>query len=97
VHQQLRQGQFADLTDGLQVRDYLDVRDAAAGIVDAAYGSQTGAVNICSGTGITIRQLALRIATGYGRPDLLRFGARSNNIHDPATVVGIRDLTPTGG
>jgi nucleoside-diphosphate-sugar epimerase len=96
VHQQLQKGQFADLTDGLQVRDYMDVRDAAAGIVDAACGSHTGAINICSGVGITIRELASRIAAEYGRPDLLRFGARSNNLHDPETVVGIRDLTPIG-
>jgi dTDP-6-deoxy-L-talose 4-dehydrogenase (NAD+) len=94
IHQQLQRGQFADLTNGLQVRDYLNVCDASASIVDVAYGSHTGAVNICSGVGITIRELALSIAQGYGRPDLLRFGARSNNIHDPLTIVGIKAMEP---
>ena len=94
IHQQLQRGQFAELTNGLQVRDYLNVCDASASIVNVAYGSHTGAVNICSGVGITIRELALSIAEGYRRPDLLRFGARSNNIHDPQTIVGIKDLEP---
>jgi dTDP-6-deoxy-L-talose 4-dehydrogenase (NAD+) len=89
INQQLQQGEFADLTDGLQVRDYMNVRDAAASIVATASGTSTGPVNVCSGNGITIRELAMRIADTYGRPDLLRFGARSNNLHDPQTVVGI--------
>ena len=89
IHQQLQQGTFADLTDGLQVRDYMDVRDAGAAIVAAALGQQTGAINICSGKGITVRDFALGIANTYGRPDLLRFGVRSSNAHDPHTVVGV--------
>lgn len=89
IHQQMQQGEYADLTDGLQVRDYLDVRDAAASIVTTACGHYTGPVNVCSGNGITVREMAVRIADTYGRPDLLRFGARRNNIHDPQTIVGI--------
>ena len=93
IHQQLQQGEFVNLTDGLQVRDYMDVRDAAASIVANACGSYTGPVNVCSGNGITVRELAVRIADTYGRPDLLRFGARSNSVHDPQTVVGILHQT----
>jgi dTDP-6-deoxy-L-talose 4-dehydrogenase (NAD+) len=89
IHHQLQRGEFADLTDGLKVRDYLDVRDAASKIIATAVGSHTGPVNICSGKGITIRDMALSIAKIYGRPDLLRFGVRKNNLHDPDTVVGI--------
>jgi dTDP-6-deoxy-L-talose 4-dehydrogenase (NAD+) len=89
IHQQLQRGEFADLTDGLQVRDYLDVRDAAESIVAVAYGKYVGPVNICSGKGISIRELALSIADTYGRSDLLRFGVRRNNVHDPQIVVGI--------
>jgi dTDP-6-deoxy-L-talose 4-dehydrogenase (NAD+) len=97
IHQRLQQGKFADLTDGLQVRDYMDVRDAAASIVATACGNCTGPVNVCSGNGITIRELAVRIADTYGRADLLRFGARSSNIHDPQTVVGILHQTSFEG
>ncbi|HGG63060.1 MAG TPA: NAD(P)-dependent oxidoreductase, partial [Rhodobacteraceae bacterium] len=55
----------------------------------AASGKVTGAVNICSGRAITIRQLAERIADEYGRRDLLKFGARPDNLVDPPRVVGV--------
>ncbi len=85
----LSSGKTADLTSGAQVRDYLDARDAAAGIVDVARGARTGPVNICSGVPITIRELAFSIAAEYGRPDLLNFGARPDNSFDPPRIVGV--------
>jgi dTDP-6-deoxy-L-talose 4-dehydrogenase (NAD+) len=86
----LMAGEPAELTSGKQIRDYLDVGDAARMIVDAALGAVQGPVNICSGTPVTIRQLAERIADEYGRRDLLRFGARPDNPVDPPCVVGVR-------
>jgi dTDP-6-deoxy-L-talose 4-dehydrogenase (NAD+) len=59
-------------------------------IVEAALGTVQGPINICSGVPMTIRQLAERIADEYGRRDLLRFGARPNNLVDPPCVVGVR-------
>lgn len=85
----LAAGERADLTSGTQVRDYLDVGEAAAMIVDKALGSSQGAANICSGRGITIREMAEGIADAYGRRDLLNFGARPDNLIDPPCVVGI--------
>ena len=93
IHQQLQRREFADLTDGLQIRDYMNVRDAAVSIVAAACGKFTGPLNVCSGKGITIRELAEQIAHTYESPELLRFGARSRNIHDPKTIVGISHQT----
>lgn len=84
----LQAGETADLTSGQQVRDYLDVRDAAAMIVDRALGSAQGAVNICSGIATTVRAMAESIADEYGRRDLLNFGARADNLVDPPCVVG---------
>ncbi len=86
----LSAGEPAELTSGEQIRDYLDVRDAGRMIVDAALGAVQGPVNICSGIPTTIRQFAERIADEYGRRDLLRFGARPNNVVDPPCVVGVR-------
>ncbi|MEW6521127.1 MAG: NAD(P)-dependent oxidoreductase [Thermodesulfobacteriota bacterium] len=86
----LAAGEPAELTSGNQIRDFLDVRDAARLIVEAALGSSQGPINICSGVPITIRQLAEKIADEYGRRDLLRFGARPDNLVDPPCVVGIR-------
>ena len=89
----LRAGEPAELTSGKQIRDYLDVRDAGRMIVEAALGTVQGPVNICSGIPTTIRQLAERIADEYGRRDLLRFGARPDNLVDPPCIVGVRAVS----
>ncbi len=86
----LAAGEPVDLTSGKQIRDYLDVREAGRMIVDCALGRARRAVNICSGTPVTVRELAERIADEYGRRDLLRFGARPENLVDPPCVVGVR-------
>jgi nucleoside-diphosphate-sugar epimerase len=91
IRRQLEDGQEVLLTSGLQVRDFLDVRDAGRMIADVALGQQEGAVNICSGEAVTVRQLAEGIADEYGRRDLLRFGARPENNFDPPRVVGVRE------
>lgn len=88
LHAQLSNGQEAELTSGLAVRDYLDVEDAAKMLVDEILGIRVGPTNICSGKGVTIRALAEEIADQYGRRDLLRFGARPDNLTDPPIVVG---------
>jgi len=90
VRARLQAGEPAELSSGSQVRDFLDVREAARMIVDVARGSQEGPVNICSGKPVTVRELAERIADDFGRRDLLRFGARPDNPVDPPYVVGIR-------
>jgi nucleoside-diphosphate-sugar epimerase len=79
----------AELTSGNQVRDFLDVRDAGRMIAESALSDRQGAVNICSGVPTTVRELAERIADEYGRRDLLRFGARAENLFDPPRVVGV--------
>ena len=89
LHARLRAGEPAELTSGTQVRDYLDVREAGRMIVDTALGPAEGPVNICSGVPVTVRELAERIADQYGRRDLLRFGARPDNLVDPPRVVGV--------
>lgn len=90
LRSRLSAGEPADLTSGTQVRDFLDVAMAGRLLADLALGHIVGPVNICSGTGITVRALAEHIADEYGRRDLLRFGARPDNLVDPPMVVGIR-------
>ena len=89
IRAQLSAGQPAQLTSGTQIRDYLDVRVAGERIVATALSHREGAVNICSGIPTTVRQLAESFADEYGRRDLLAFGARPENLVDPARVVGV--------
>ncbi len=91
IRRQLEAGEEVLLTRGDQVRDFLDVTDAARMIAEVTLGQQQGAVNICSGEAMTVRQLAESIADEYGRRGLLRFGARPENLFDPPRVVGVRE------
>lgn len=84
----LSAGEPAELTRGTQVRDYLEVGEAARQILECALGQVQGAVNICSGVAVTVRELAEQIADEYGRRDLLRFGVRPDNVTDPPRVLG---------
>jgi nucleoside-diphosphate-sugar epimerase len=89
IRKQLQAGEPAQLTSGNQVRDFIEVRKAARLIVELAMGDVQGAANICTGVPTTVRELAQRVADEYGRPDLLRFGARADNLFDPPKVVGV--------
>ena len=90
LHRQLSAGQPAELSEGHQRRDYLDVREAGEMIADFALSARQGPFNICSGKAVTVRALAESIADEYGRRDLLKFGARAENPSEPFEAVGIR-------
>lgn len=89
IRNQIKNNLPVKLTSGLQIRDFLDVRVAAAKIVELSFGEQIGATNICSGIPITVRQLAENVADEFGRRDLLQFGSRPDNLIDPPCVLGI--------
>ncbi|WP_296992579.1 NAD-dependent epimerase/dehydratase family protein [Thalassospira sp. UBA1131] len=88
IRSQIRKGEPVALTSGAQVRDFMDVSDAAREIVEVALGDVQGPVNICSRRATTVRELAEKVADEFGRRDLLRFGAREDNVIDPPYVVG---------
>lgn len=83
-------GEVAKLSSGEQVRDYLNVKEAAKEIINVAMNQSEVAVNICSGVPITIRKFAENIADEFGRRDLLEFGAKKEIKFDPPRVVGKR-------
>lgn len=89
VRSRLAAGLPVELTSGTQIRDFLDVREAACRIAEVALGDPTGPINVCSGVPVTVRQLVEAIADEYGRRDLLRFGTRPNNLVDPPCVLGL--------
>jgi nucleoside-diphosphate-sugar epimerase len=89
LHKQLAKGEAVELTSGKQIRDFLDVSEAGKIIAEIALARQSGPINVCSGAPITVRQLAEKIADKYGRRDLLKFGARPDNLVDPPCVLGI--------
>ena len=89
LHQALKNGEKANLSNGNQVRDFIDVKIAAQMIINGTFSSTEGPANICTGKGKTIRKISEEIADIYGRRDLLNFGARPDNLVDPKCVIGI--------
>jgi dTDP-6-deoxy-L-talose 4-dehydrogenase (NAD+) len=89
IHDQLARGEPVNLSHGLQIRDYLDVKDAVAKIAMLMFSEKTGPVNICSGKGVTIRALSESIAESYGMKNLLNFGVVSTKAIDPPIIIGI--------
>ena len=89
LHENLKNGSVVDLTSGRQIRDFIAVENAAKMIVDGTMSTLQGPANICSGKGRSVRALAEEIADLYGRRDLLNFGARADNLVDPAMIVGV--------
>jgi dTDP-6-deoxy-L-talose 4-dehydrogenase (NAD+) len=88
LHERLGKGEPVDLTKGMQVRDFMDVAEAAERIAAITHSRYVGPANVCSGQPVSIRTMAERIADSYGRRDLLRFGTRQENAVDPPVIVG---------
>jgi nucleoside-diphosphate-sugar epimerase len=80
-------GQAAPLTDGTQRRDFLHCADAGAAFAALAGSPVTGAVNIASGEGIPLRDLALQIARSLQAEDRLEIGALPRREHEPQALV----------
>ena len=88
IRHKISKGEVAELTDGKQIRDYMDVSQAGDQIAEVALGAEVGPLNICSGLATTVRDLAEKIADEYGRRDLLSFGRKDKNLAEPPCVYG---------
>ena len=90
LRSRLQAGLLAELSSGKQIRDFLDVQDAAKLIVEITLGRHQGPLNISSGVPITVREFAEKVADEYGRRDLLRFGVKPDPLNDAPCIVGLR-------
>jgi len=69
------------------IRDFIDVRDAGAAIAALIESALEGAVNIGSGTGILLSEVARSVGARLGRPDLIHIGTLANRPDDPGMLV----------
>jgi nucleoside-diphosphate-sugar epimerase len=97
VVQALEAGKPVDLSEGTQLRDYVDVRDTAAALVQLLQPGSPAVVNVGTGTGRTLRELLETVGRQTQRAHLLRFGARPRGPADPdAVVADVALLRATG-
>ncbi|MGB2873855.1 MAG: NAD(P)-dependent oxidoreductase [Gaiellaceae bacterium] len=68
-------GEEARTTAGAQVRDFVHVADCGAALAALVDGHTTGAVNVGSGQGTTVADVARTLARLVEREELLRIGA----------------------
>jgi nucleoside-diphosphate-sugar epimerase len=83
----LLRGESAAMSEGTQRRDFLHAADAGAAFAALADSSVTGAVNVASGHGLQLRELALEIARRLDGEELLRIGARPMGADEPPALV----------
>ena len=83
----LVKGEPALLSSGDQLRDFMYVKDVADAFTSLLDSEVTGAVNICSGIALPVKDLVLNIAQALGKTDLVRFGAKPDR-DEPARIAG---------
>ena len=94
IHDRLVRGRPVPMSEGSQVRDYLYIEDAAAGLIALAASISAiprtpSIVNLCSGVEVTVRRFAETLAGALSAPhDLLQFGAIPMRSGEVAYLVG---------
>jgi len=83
----LLKGEPARLTAGTQVRDFLDVRDLGRCLALLLASDVEGAVNVASGTGVSVARIAGLLGDMIGQPELIRLGALSLPREEPPSIV----------
>ena len=88
VIRSLLHGDVARCSHGNQVRDFADTDFVANGLARFLDSDVQGAVNVCSGAGVSLRELIdqiIRIVGGRGSVD---FGAIEAPPDDPPVIIG---------
>jgi nucleoside-diphosphate-sugar epimerase len=81
-------GEEVPTTEGSQRRDFLDVRDVAGALAALLASDVEGAVNVCSGEAVAVRDVVTRIAEEAAALERVRFGALEQRPGDPDAIVG---------
>lgn len=86
-------GEPARCTHGRQIRDFLYSRDLAGALVHLLSDGFEGAVNVASGRGVSLAEIAQLIALKVGGENLLELGALPAPENEaPRVVASIRRL-----
>jgi len=87
VARALVRGEPAACSRGLAARDFMDVRDAGAALAAIALAGATGDINVASGLGTRISEVASMLGDLAGRPELIRLGALPDRAAEPPRIV----------
>jgi nucleoside-diphosphate-sugar epimerase len=98
VVKDLLQGNRAECSHGLQMRDFLYVEDVADALWRVAESNFSGAINIGSGEPVRVRDIVEALGRLTGKADLLGIGVRPTGPDEPPLVVAdVRKLKKLTG
>lgn len=80
------------LNGGDNVRDFIHVTKAVEDILRLSDSDFSGAANICTGVGLSVKDFATKIATPTQQINLLEFRTHKTRRFDPDSLVGIPTL-----
>ncbi len=80
-------GKPALCSSGRVVRDFMDSRDAGAALAALAASHVEGPVNIASGRGVSVADIAEKLGRIAGRSELVKLGALPDRPAEPARIV----------
>jgi len=69
-------------------RDFIHVADVADALWTLLLRSHHGALDVCTGSGVSVGQIAQHLASRLGRPELLRLGSRPARPGEPLCLTG---------
>ena len=87
ICRKLAAGEIAQMSSGIKIRDFLDVREAGAALAKIATSGLTGEINIGSGIGHTIGNIGRMLARASGNEAQLRIGAFPDRENEPPRIV----------
>ena len=85
----IQNDKVATIHSGHKIRDYMNVKEVGSKIATYCFDQTHGVVNICSGTPVSIADIARSIAIKHNRLDLLNFQNLNPNKTDDDFIVGI--------
>jgi nucleoside-diphosphate-sugar epimerase len=87
VARSLIAGERVATSEGAQVRDFMHVDDAARALVELLESPVTGAVNVASGLGVSVREVVTMIGELTAGLDHVDFGAIATRAGEPERLV----------
>jgi nucleoside-diphosphate-sugar epimerase len=85
---EVRAGEPIDCATGRLVRDYMYAADAARAILHTARGAHQGFVNICSGVGLSTREIYDAVAGLCGVPSPVTYQDADDSAKGRSVIVG---------
>jgi nucleoside-diphosphate-sugar epimerase len=77
----------AKCSSGMQVRDFLDTETCGRMLAEISDSVLTGPVNVASGNGYNLKEIAAKIFAILKKPENCQFGAIPDRLNDPPYMI----------